>query len=216
MAGPAPKTRNWSAHENAHKPKGLHVTVTGQVEVTSTSKQPILTESAERDPKHLGLTLTIKDSGGPGDDVVCWKLARFHKEVKAIEYDTVVIRWDVSEIARTPVVDDRERAAHAAEAMKAVNAKHGKAPKRPGKPKPAAAEKAAPKKAAAKKASPKKAAPKKAKKAASKKKAKAAPKKAVAARVVRAVGGWAKGAKKALKRALAPKKKAKKAKKKKR
>ena len=31
MAGPAPKTKDWSALENAHKPKGLHVIVNGLV-----------------------------------------------------------------------------------------------------------------------------------------------------------------------------------------
>ena len=186
MAGPAPKTRDWFALENAHKPKGLHVIVGGLVQVTNTNQEPVLTESAERDPQHLGLTLTIETGGGLGLAVQCWKQAHFHKEVKANQFNTVVIRWDVSEIARTPVVDDRERAQHMVQATQALNAKYAKAPK------------AAPKKAAAKKA-----APKKAKKAAPKKtKKKAAAKKAVTARAVKAVGGWAKGVKKALKRVM--------------
>ena len=46
MADPAPKTRNWRALENAHKPKGLHVLVFGQVEVSATNKEPVLTETA--------------------------------------------------------------------------------------------------------------------------------------------------------------------------
>ena len=38
MADPAPKTRNWRAIENAHKPKGLHVLVFGEVEVSATTR----------------------------------------------------------------------------------------------------------------------------------------------------------------------------------
>jgi len=185
MAGPAPKTRDWSALENAHKPKGLHVLVFGNVEVPTLNMQPKLTESAERNPRNLGLKLTVGKSG-KGPDVKGWKVAQFHKVVKANQYDNVIVRWDVQQIADIPVLDDRERAAQAAAAMKVLNQRYA------GKAKPAqpAAKKAAPKKAAAKKSS------------AAKKKP-------------RSVGGWAKGkkAKKAPKKAAA-RKKAKSAKKK--
>lgn len=218
MAGPAPHTRNWSAHENLHEPKGLVLIVHGQVEVTRTNQRAHLTEKPERDPKHLGLHLTIEDGEGPGHDTMCWTLATFDKDVKADEYDTVVIRWDVKEIARATVVDDSEHHKEITAKTAALNATHAKAGKRPSAPKAAAPKPAAPKaaapqaaaakkvvkKAAAKKA--KKAAPKKAKKA----KKKTAPKKSVAARAVKAVGGWAKGAKKALKRVIGKKKSAKK------
>jgi hypothetical protein len=211
MAGPAPKTKDWSARENVHKPKGLHLIVSGLVQVTSTNKEPRLKESSERDPKHLGLALTIEDTGGPGPDVMCWKAAFFHKEVKANQYDSVTIRWDVSAIAQIPVLDDRECAQKAAAMTAALNAKYAKAPNKAAPksapPKQAAAKTAAPKKA--KKAAAKKAAPKKGRK-------KAPPQKTVAARAVRAVGGWAKGVKKALKSVVksSPKRPAKKAKKK--
>ena len=109
MAGPAPKTRHWQAIENAHKPKGLHVLVYGLVEVNAANMEPRLSETAERNPRNLGLNLTIEKSGA-GPDVKCWKAAHFHKEVKANQYDNVVIRWDVSQIANIPVVDDREYA----------------------------------------------------------------------------------------------------------
>ena len=159
MAGPAPKTRNWRALENAHKPKGLHVLVFGEVEVSATNKDPVLTESAERNPKNLGLDLTIEESG-KGAQMMVWKPAHFHKEVKANEYENVIVRWDVGQIANFPIHDDREHAANAAGAMKALNARHaGK-----GKAAKPAAKKPAAKKAAAKKAAPKK-------KAAAKKKA---------------------------------------------
>ena len=48
MADPAPKTRNWRALENAHKPKGLHLLVFGQVEVSAINKEPVLTETPEQ------------------------------------------------------------------------------------------------------------------------------------------------------------------------
>ena len=211
MAGPAPQTRNWTALENKHKPKGLHLLVCGEVEVTNTNKRPRLHESAERNPKHLGLDLTIEDTSEPGLAVKCWMPVSFHKEVKADQYDSVTIRWDVRAIAEIPVVNDREHDAKVAAQMAEVNAKHAKAPKK------AAPKSAPPKPAPAKKAAPKKAAPKKAKKAAPKKaRKKAAPNKTVAARAVRAVGGWARGVKKALKSVVksSPKRHAKKAKKK--
>jgi len=183
MAGPAPKTRNWHALENAHKPKGLHVLVFGEVEVSATNKEPRLTETAERNPKNLGLKLTIETFPGKGADVVVWKGAHFHKEVKKNQFDDVIVRWDVGQIANFPIHDDREQAASAAAAMKALNQQHaakGQAAK------PAA------KKPAAKGAAPKRPAPKK-----------AAPKKAAAKKKPRSVGGWAKGkkAKKATRKA---------------
>jgi hypothetical protein len=170
MAGPAPKTRDWQAIENAHRPKGLHVLVYGLVEVNAANMEPRLSETAERNPRNLGLNLTIEKSGA-GPNIKCWKAAHFHKEVKANQYDNVVIRWDVSQIANVPVVDDREHAQQATAAMATLNQKYA------GKVKSA---KPAPKKPAPKKPAPQKPAPKKAAK--KKKKSKS-------------VGGWAKGKK---------------------
>ena len=198
MPGPAPKTRNWTARENVHKPSGLHLIVTGAVQVTNTNQQPQLDESAERNPKNLGLSLTIGNTGEPGLDVVCWKQAHFHKEVSANQYDNVTIRWDVAAIAQVPVVDDKEDAKASAARMAAMNTAAAAATKKPAK-------RTAAKKAAAKKSAPKKTPPKKVSNKAKKSKKKAVTKTA-AARVVRAVGGWAKGAKKALKRAMGAKK----------
>ena len=196
MAGPAPKTRGWHARENAHKPKGYHVIAAGLVEVNALNKEPRLTEEPERNPKNLGLKLTIETVPGEGAQVVVWKAVHFHKEVKKKQFDHVVVRWDVDQIANVPIIDDKAHAAETDAAMKVVNAKYaGKAkPAKPAGGKPAAAKPAAAKPAAAKPA---------AKKAAAKKKA--APKKA-AAKKKKGVGGWAKS-KKAKK---APKKAAKK------
>jgi hypothetical protein len=177
MAGPAPKTRNWIARENAHKPKGLHIIVGGEVEVSATNKSPELTEAA-----HVGKTLPvdlsiIDDRDEPlveyrGKPVKVWKAASFHKVVSANRFERVSIRWDGKEIVNVPVIDDREHGQHLAALTAAANDKYGKKPAKP----PA---KKAPKKAAAAKKKPKSvggwAKPKKAKKA--KKTAKKAAKK---------------------------------------
>ena len=183
MAGPAPKTRDWAARENVHKPKGLHLIVTGIVQVTNTNQEPHLAESAERNPRNLGLALTIEKTGEPGTDVSCWRQASFHKEVRANEYDSVTIRWGVTPIAQVPVVDDREHAQLQDKMMQAVNLKYGKAPAKKAPAKKAAAKP----KAAAKKAAPEKVVEKVAD---------------TAGTVAKAVGGWAKGVKKTLKKVL--------------
>jgi len=155
MAGPAPKTRNWHAHENAHQPKGFHLFVAGDVQVGATNLEPRLTESPERNPKNLGLHLAIESSGGTGADVMVWKRANFHKVIEADQYDHVIVRWDVAQIANFPIHDDRELASHADAAMKALNQEHAgklKSAKPAGK-KPAA-KKAAPKKKASAKKKP--------------------------------------------------------------
>lgn len=171
MAGPAPKTRNWRARENAHKPKGLHIIVSGEVEVNATNTSPELAE-APHVGKTLPLDLTIvADSDDPlvaykGKPVKVWKGASFHKTVSANQFERVSIRWDGKEIASIPVLDDREHGQHLAGITASANAKYGKKPAKPP------AKKAAPKKAAAAKKKPKSvggwAKPKKAKKSAKK------------------------------------------------
>jgi hypothetical protein len=171
MAGPAPKTRNWIARENAHKPKGLHIIVGGEVEVSATNKSPELAEALNVG-KTLPLDLSvIDDKDEPsveykGKPVKVWKAASFHKVVSVNQFERVSIRWDGKEIASTPVIDDREHGQHLAALTAAANAKYGKKPAKPS------AKKAAPKKAAAAKKKPKSvggwAKPKKAKKSAKK------------------------------------------------
>jgi hypothetical protein len=167
----APKTRNWSANENAHKPKGFHVLVRGEVEVSTLSKLPQLTKRTSRDPKVLELELTIvADPDEPSGDAMVWRCANYHEVVKPNQFSDVVIMWDDNVIKRVPVVDDREFDAHMKQQAQAQNSTAAKTIKL--KP----AKKAASKKAAAKKAAPKKAAAKK--------------------KAPKAVGGWAKKAKK--------------------
>ena len=106
MAGPAPKTRNWRARENAHEPSGLHIIVSGEVEVSATNKHPQLAE-APHVGSALPLDLTITESG-MGAQAVVWMGASFHKVVSANEFDRVEIRWDGNVIATAPVIDDSE------------------------------------------------------------------------------------------------------------
>src|SRR6266700_3726344 len=117
MAGPAPKTRNWRARENEHEPSGLHIIVSGEVEVSATNKHPQLAEAAHVG-KVLPLDLTITESG-VGAELVVWMAARFHKEVGADEFDHVDIRWDGKVIATAPVIDDSEHHALASKLAKA-------------------------------------------------------------------------------------------------
>jgi hypothetical protein len=120
MAGPAPKTRNWSARENAHEPSGLHVIVAGEVEVSATNKHPQLAE-APHVGKVLPLDLTISESGA-GAPLVVWMQAYFHREVSANEFDRVEIRWHGTVIATVPVIDDTEQDALADKRTRAQNA----------------------------------------------------------------------------------------------
>ena len=203
MAGPAPNTKGWTAHENKHKPKGLHVIVTGMVEVSATNKEPALSE-ASHVGKALPLDLKITDHKykeavhGHKSEIVVWKQAFFHKVVSANEFDKVDIRWDGKTIASCPVIDDKEQVQNLAQEMRKANAASKNQPGPEASAtliaKRAAAKQAADKRAAAVKAeravapkyaSPKSAAKKPAKKAAAKK----------VAKKPKAVGGWAKGKK---------------------
>jgi hypothetical protein len=205
MAGPAPKTKNWRARENEHEPSGLHVIVSGEVEVSATNKHPLLAE-APHVGKVLPLDLTISESG-MGADAVVWMAASFHKVVSANEFDRVEIRWDGKVIATAPVIDDSEHDALASKQTQAQNTvakvKTRKPPAKKTGAKKAAAVKTVKKaaKKAAKKAS-KKVAKKVSKKAAKKK---SAPKSAFRKFVKKMV--------KKLTPKKAPKKKAKKSKK---
>ena len=171
-----PKTRNWRAHENAHKPEGFHLLVSGETEVSALNKVPKLTQTPVRDPKVLNLELTIvADPDEPSGDVMVWRCADYHEVVKPDQYTGVLIRWEGDVIERIPVIDDREHGAAMKKQSDAQNADASKTIKL----KPAA------KKSAPKKSAPKKAAPKK-----------AVAKKAAAKKAPKAVGGWAKKAKK--------------------
>jgi len=108
----APKTRNWRARENAHKPEGFHLLVSGETEVSALNKVPKLTQTPVRDPKVLNLELTIvADPDEPSGDVMVWRCADYHEVVKPDQYTGVLIRWEGDVIERIPVIDDREHGA---------------------------------------------------------------------------------------------------------
>ena len=170
----APKTRNWRARENAHKPEGFHLLVSGETEVSALNKVPKLAQTPVRDPKVLNLELTIvADPDEPSGDVMVWRCADYHEVVKPDQYTGVLIRWEGDVIERIPVIDDSEHGAAMKKQSDVLNAAASKTIKlKPAKP-------------AAKKSAPKKSAPKK-----------AVAKKAAAKKAPKAVGGWAKKAKK--------------------
>ena len=135
---PGPKTKNWSALENEHKPSGLHLIVSGLVEVEP-DQAPMLTERPGDIPEVLQLELGVGNSSDPDFKGKVWKQARFHKEVSANQYNTVRVRWQDFITAEFPVLDDRERSRLLDKQAAAQNKVAGKAS--PGKPKAAAAEK---------------------------------------------------------------------------
>ena len=130
MAG-APKTKNWTARENVHKPKGLHVIVGGIVEVGDANKAPVLTAGTGGPPQTLVLDLTIVASTDPAIKAKVWKQAYFHTEVTANQYERVQVRWEGKQIALVPVFDDTEHAALLDKQMKAQNAVVGKVAGKP-------------------------------------------------------------------------------------
>jgi hypothetical protein len=198
MAGPAPKTKMWTARENKQGDV-LVLVVGGQVEVTCTYRVPKLAEGGPlRDPHTLNLDLTIVDSGQTGTDVVVWMPASFQQDVKSDQYHDVVVRWDGEKIAQFAVIDDSEHSVlldKHSKAQKTV-AKAATKPKAPTAKKVAekVAEPAA--KPVAKKAS------KKASKKTSKKAAKKAPPAAAKKKAAKSAkkGGAKKTAKKAAKK----------------
>ena len=161
MAGPAPKTDKWVARENTQGEKGklgIVLIVSGLVEVTSTNKEPVLTEASGGGyGKTLVLDLTIRSGGGTDLQVLVWKRANFSKDVSANHYNNVEIRWEGKAIATVKVLDDDEHHQHLGALTQQANKtapppKPSPAPKKrvhpePKKPaakKPAAAKKRAP------------------------------------------------------------------------
>lgn len=120
MAGPVPKTRDWSARENVHKPKGVHIIVSGSVQVGATNKIAVLRET--KGPGDvLCLDLEIETAGHDGSNVMVWTPARYHREVDANQFDKVAIRWATNTIETLEVIDDRQHAAAVATRHKAQN-----------------------------------------------------------------------------------------------
>ena len=77
----APNTRDWIARENVHKPKGLHLLVGGQVEVSHAQQGAATRQDGLARPEVLGLDLTIVDTDEPAATPWSGKAAHYHEEV---------------------------------------------------------------------------------------------------------------------------------------
>src|SRR5262245_16183856 len=110
---PGPKTKDWKALENEHKPSGLHIIVTGLVEVAP-DEAPTLSVRPNGPPNTLQLELEVGDTDDQSFKGTVWKQALFHTEVSANQYNTVRIRWQDFIAAEFPVIDDSEHAASTA------------------------------------------------------------------------------------------------------
>jgi hypothetical protein len=118
-----PKTKDWRALENAHKPSGLHVIVSGLVELAN-DQGPMLKERTGR-ADQLALELTTGPSNDPDFDGKVWKAATFHKEVKRNQFNSVRVMSGDTVVAQFPVLDDSEHAQLLAKQTAAQNTAMG-------------------------------------------------------------------------------------------
>ena len=105
---PRPHTKDWKALENEHHPSGLHVIVTGLVELEP-DQAPVLTERTSR-AQVLELALTTRSCKDPDFEGTVWKQAMFHKEVEENQYNSVHVMSGNAVVADFPVLDDSEHA----------------------------------------------------------------------------------------------------------
>jgi hypothetical protein len=104
-----------------HKPKGVHIIVSGVVQVSATNKIAVLSE-AKGPGNALILDLEVEETSDAGTQVVVWTPATFHREVETDQFNEVQVRWDGKTIAKFPVIDDRQHATLTATQQKAQNA----------------------------------------------------------------------------------------------
>jgi len=102
----APKTRNWKANEIPDfvgRVYRLHVT--GDVQVTATNRDPVLSVHTPQgiNPRILLLDLKIVSRGGFGGQIVFYKQATFMRPTSGDQYDEVDILWEGRIIARIRV-----------------------------------------------------------------------------------------------------------------
>ena len=103
---PAPKTRNWKANEIpdfAGRIYRLHVT--GEVQVTATNLDPVLSMHTPQgiNPRILLLDLKIVSRGGFGGQIVFYKHVMFLRPTSGNQYDEVDILWEGRIIKRIRV-----------------------------------------------------------------------------------------------------------------
>jgi hypothetical protein len=104
-----PNTRNWKAWLDLEPPALSTFHVVGEVEVSATNKEPVLTKADPQgiDPSTLLLDLTIRETGDAGDQVMTWREAHYQETwVTRGQYKQVDIRWEDEIIASIEKVDE--------------------------------------------------------------------------------------------------------------
>jgi hypothetical protein len=102
----APQTRNWKANEIPDfAGRTYRLVVTGDVQVTATNLDPVLSEHRPQgfNPRILLLDLKIVSRGGFGGQIVFFKHTMFTKRTSGHAYDEVDILWQGRIIRRIRV-----------------------------------------------------------------------------------------------------------------
>ena len=102
----APQTRNWKANEIPDfAGRTYRLVVTGDVQVTATNLDPVLSEHRPQgiNPRILLLDLKIVSRGGFGGPIVFYKHTMFTKRTSGDAYDEVDILWQGRVIQRLRV-----------------------------------------------------------------------------------------------------------------
>ena len=103
---PAPQTRNWKANEIPDLAGRVYrLVVTGDVQVTATNLDPVLSVHQPQgiNPRILLLDLKIVSRGGFGGQIVFYKHVMFLRPTSGDQYDEVDILWEGRIIKRIRV-----------------------------------------------------------------------------------------------------------------
>ena len=110
----APQTRNWKANEIPDfAGRTYRLVVTGDVQVTATNLDPVLSEHQPQgiNPRILLLDLKIVSRGGFGGQIVFYKHTMFTKRTSGSAYDEVDILWQGRIVKRIRVGHPKSLAA---------------------------------------------------------------------------------------------------------
>lgn len=102
----APQTRNWKANEIPDFAGRIYrLVVTGDVQVTATNLDPVLSMHTPQgfNPRILLLDLKIVSRGGFGGQIVFYKHTMFTHRTSGHQYDEVDILWQGRIIKRIKV-----------------------------------------------------------------------------------------------------------------
>jgi hypothetical protein len=109
----APQTRNWKANEIPDfAGRTYRLVVTGDVQVTATNLDPVLSMHMPQgiNPRILLLDLKIVSRGGFGGQIVFYKHTMFMRRTSGHQYDEVDILWQGKIIKRIEVGHPRSLA----------------------------------------------------------------------------------------------------------